>query len=72
MQRKLDGAILLCVDYSIAGTNNCPCQQPLQLVVFTSSHVVYQTFLKRRPKSDQKGNISLLKDHGLLKKTVLE
>ena len=25
MQRKLDVAILACVEYSIAGTNICPC-----------------------------------------------
>ena len=45
------------------------------IAVFTSGHVVKKTFFvvsKRRPKSDQKGNTSLLKDHGLFKKGWVE
>ena len=33
MQRKLDGAILLCVEYSFARTNICPWQKSLGLLV---------------------------------------
>ena len=34
-------------------------------------HILADFLFKRRPKSDQKGNKSLLKNHGLPKKTVL-
>ena len=47
---------------SVALANSGIYLQPRSLADF---------LLKRRPKSDQKGNKSLLKDHGLLKKTVL-
>ena len=39
--------------------------------VYFMSHSLADFLLKRRPKSDQKGKKSLLKDHGLLKKTML-
>ena len=39
--------------------------------VYFQPHSLADFLLKRRPKSDQKGNTSLLKDHGLIKKTVL-
>ena len=39
--------------------------------VYFKSHSLADFLLKRRPKSDHKVKKSLLKDHGLLKKTVL-
>jgi hypothetical protein len=39
--------------------------------IYIQPHSLADFLLKRRPKSDPKGNKSLLTDHGLLKKTVL-